>query len=193
MKGNNSGALELSVSTIVVVVLSVTLLIMGMVLVRNIMCSAIGLTGDINDKVQGQIEALFGAQSGEVACIGAGSEAVQVIPGKVNTIYCGINAPRRAEYKVELVEVSAVPAGISATQVKDKWFVTSSSSAMVSPGDKTPQKFIRLNVPEDAPEGRLILKVALSKREDSGAFQPVKTEALDFDIKREGLVRATVC
>lgn len=193
MKSNKSGALELSVSTIVVVVLSVTLLIMGMVLVRNIMCSATGLTDDINTKVQGQIEALFGAQSGEVACIGAGSDAVQMVPGKVNTVYCGINAPRRAEYKIELVEVTSVPSGIQASQVKNSWFITSADMAVVSPGDKSPQKFLRVNVPDDAPEGRLVMRVSISKREGSEAFQQVRTQTLDFDIRREGLVRATVC
>ena len=44
---NNKAAIELSMTTIVVVVLSLTLLIMGFVLVRSIMCSAIGLTDTI--------------------------------------------------------------------------------------------------------------------------------------------------
>lgn len=80
------GAIELSIGTIVIIVLAMSMLILGMVLVRSIMCGAIGLTGNINSKVEGEINKLFEASGAEVACIGAGAEAATIIPGKVNTI-----------------------------------------------------------------------------------------------------------
>ena len=55
LKGKKA-AIELSMTTIIVVVLSLTLLIMGFILVRTIMCGAIGFTGDINDKVEKEIQ-----------------------------------------------------------------------------------------------------------------------------------------
>jgi hypothetical protein len=70
------GAMELSMSTVVIVVLALTMLIMGFILIRSIMCGAIGLTGDINNKVSDQINSLFGSQGGEIVCIGEGGGSV---------------------------------------------------------------------------------------------------------------------
>ena len=78
------GALELSIGTIVIIVLAMTMLILGMVLVRSIMCGAVGLTGEINKNVKGEIDRLFQSTGGEVVCVGGGEEAVTLIPGKVN-------------------------------------------------------------------------------------------------------------
>ena len=52
---SKKAAIELSMTTIVVVVLSLTLLIMGFILVRSIMCTAIGLTSDVGDKAKKQV------------------------------------------------------------------------------------------------------------------------------------------
>lgn len=191
---NRKAALELSVSTIVVIVLGVTMLIIGMVLVRNIMCGAIGLTGDINTKVQGQITALFGASEGEVQCIGAGGEAVQMTPGKINTVWCGINAPRAADYKIELQEISDSPTGVLPARVRSSWVKTTEWSGRVSPGDKSPQKVVRLDVPTDAPEGLLIMKFIISRKDEgASSYQQISTQSLDFEVKRAGLVRTSVC
>src|SRR3989338_6029810 len=99
---NKKAAMELSISTIVIVVIAVTMLILGLVLVRSIMCGAIGLTGDINDKVKGEVNRLFQTGSGEVVCIGSGGEPVTLIPSQLNIIYCAVNAPVKAEYKFEV-------------------------------------------------------------------------------------------
>ena len=186
-------ALELSVSTIVVIVLAVTMLIIGMVLVRNIMCNALGLTGDINDKVRGEITRLFGSSGGEVECIGSGTEPIQIVPGRVNTIYCGIQAPRAATYEIKLTNVIDVPAGTTEQRVRS-WAATDEVSARVVPGDRSDQKVIRLDVPDDAPEGLLVLQVDISKKEEGEtSFTSMTSQTLDFEIKRAGLVRSSVC
>jgi hypothetical protein len=58
MRGK-SGAMEMSVGTIVVIVLSMSMLILGMVLISNIFEGAQGNTNEINDKVRSQIGKLF--------------------------------------------------------------------------------------------------------------------------------------
>ena len=187
-------ALELSVSTIVVIVLGVTMLIIGMVLVRNIMCGALGLTGDINSKVQSEITRLFGASEGEVACLGSGSDPIQITPGSPHTIYCGINARVPTTYKIELKEITETPSGITPAKIRAEWVKTAGDTVRVSPGDRSPQKVIRLDVPSDASEGLLVLKVEISKQvENQGTFSTPTTQSLDFEIKRAGLVRASVC
>ncbi len=182
-----SGAMELSVNTIVVIVLSVTMLIIGIVLVRNIMCGALGLTVDINNKVRGEITRLFGASEGEVQCIGAGGEPVQMIPGQLNFVYCGINAERTEEYVIN-AQVTAAPEGITETQVTQRWVKSSTWEGSVSPGDREPKKVMRLDIPNDAPEGLLTIRLTVKKVGGSAT-----TKDLDFDVKRSGLVRAAVC
>lgn len=178
-------ALELSVSTIVVIVLGVTMLIIGMVLVRNIMCGALGLTGEINSKVRGEINRLFGAQAGEIQCIGAGGEPVQLIPGKLNLIYCGINAESRASYELDATSVTAE--GVAPSEMAG-WIKTRRWTGDVSPGDQNPKTVVRLDLPSDAPEGLLIVKLDVKRN-----GQPVTSLDLDFEVKRAGLVRASVC
>ena len=94
------GAMELSIGTIVVIVLAMTMLILGIVLVRSIMCGAVGLTGDINNKVKSEIDRLFQSSGGEVVCVGGGEAAVGLIAGDVNIIYCAIDAPNQAKYDI---------------------------------------------------------------------------------------------
>ena len=94
-------ALELSIGTVVVIVIGITMLILGIVFVRNVMCGALGLTGDLNDKVKGEINKLFGSTGAEVQCIGSGGEPIKMIPGKLNIVYCGVNAPDSAAYRIE--------------------------------------------------------------------------------------------
>ncbi len=194
MVHSRRAALELSVSTIVVIVLGVTMLIIGMVLVRNIMCGALGLTGDINSKVKSEITRLFGASEGEVACLGSGSDPIQITPGEFNTIYCGINAKVPSTYKIELVNVSLTPPGITSANVLSDWVLTSGETVSVQPGDKSPQKVIRLQIPENAPEGPLALKIEISEKEGTQtSFTRPITQGLDFEIKRVGLVKSSVC
>ncbi len=58
MRGKN-GAMEMSVGTIVVIVLSMSMLILGMVLIKNIFTGASENVLQMNDKVKGQIGKLF--------------------------------------------------------------------------------------------------------------------------------------
>lgn len=53
------GALELSVGTIVIIVLAMSMLILGLVLVRNIFSGATEASDLINDNVKSQIQKLF--------------------------------------------------------------------------------------------------------------------------------------
>ena len=49
------GALELSVGTMIIIVLALTMLILGMIFVRSIMCSGIVLTEEISRCVENEV------------------------------------------------------------------------------------------------------------------------------------------
>lgn len=180
------GALEMSIGTIVIIVIAITMLILGIVFVRSVMCGALGLTGDLNDKVRSEIEELFGTTGGEVQCLGSSGEAVKIIPGKVNNIWCGINAKGgEADYSITLTSYQ----GTDSTKSEIKsWIITESWQGKVGPEDKEPKKVIRLDIPEGAAEERIILQVTVKKDN-----QLISTQDLDFDISRAGFFRATMC
>lgn len=70
---NKKAAIELSIGTIVIIVLAMSMLILGLVLVRNIFSGATGSVDDLNDKVQDEIIKLFSDDSDDVV-ISLGSD-----------------------------------------------------------------------------------------------------------------------
>ena len=60
------GALELSIGTIVVIVIAMAMLILGLVLVRNISELSTGTVDEIDDQVRSQIRNLFNDDSGNI-------------------------------------------------------------------------------------------------------------------------------
>ena len=59
MLEGKKGAIELSIGTIVIVVLAMSMLILGLVLVRTIFAGATYNVQQMNDKVKDQINQLF--------------------------------------------------------------------------------------------------------------------------------------
>lgn len=183
-RGDRRAVLELSIGTVVILVLGVTLLIMGLVVTRNIMCGALGLTGDINAKVRAELNKLFAENEGEVTCIGAG-DAVKIIPGKENNIYCSVKASQQAQYKFTATRYDLQ--GVSADKLK-QWLSTSSWEGPIAPNDRDAKKVARIKVPENAPEGNLHLDMQVQKDN-----QLISTQNLDFEISRIGFVRSATC
>jgi len=64
---NKKAAVELSISTIVVIVLAMSMLILGLVLVKNIFTGATYNVQILNDKVRGEINKLFNEQGQRIA------------------------------------------------------------------------------------------------------------------------------
>ena len=56
---SKKGAIELSMTTVVVIVLAMTMLILGLTLIRTIFTGAQYNVQSINDKVRGEINSLF--------------------------------------------------------------------------------------------------------------------------------------
>ncbi len=186
MKRGKKGALELSVGTIVIVVLAMTMLILGMVLVRTIMCGAVGLTGELNNKVRGEINDLFQSTSGEIVCIGSGAEPVSIIPGQVNAIYCSIQAPQTAEYSLQ---ISSISGDILTEQEIQEWIVGEETwKGRIAPNDKLPKKVLRLRVPDNAPNDLITLNIEILREGNL-----VSSQQLDFEIKSSGFFKAAIC
>jgi hypothetical protein len=185
---NKKAAVELSISTIIIIVLGVTMLILGMVLVRNIMCKTINLTTNIDSKVTDELNRYFGDSGSEVACMGAGGEAVKLLAGKTNYIFCIVKAPATSNYQITLTTSKSYIPSLKDEQLKG-WIKTSSWTGNIAPGDQSVKKPIMLQIPSNAPEGPIKLQVEVKK--DNGML--VATQDLDFEISRVGFVSNAIC
>lgn len=110
---NREGALELSIGTIVVIVIGMSMLILGLVLVRNIFSGSTNTVDELNDQVQNEILNLFGTSAGNVV-VKLGSEGIaEVKPGDRFNVAVGAQHPDGAsitrdslQYKISLADDS---------------------------------------------------------------------------------------
>ncbi|HRZ85660.1 MAG TPA: hypothetical protein P5277_02665 [Candidatus Paceibacterota bacterium] len=183
----NKGAIELSMTTIIVVVLSLTLLIMGFVLVRSIMCGAIELTGNINAKIAKQVNDFFETSTAEIYCIGQG-DPVKVAPG-INNVWCGFNTRTGGEYTVKITEVKSISTTIPKTIKLESWISVKQDKVNIAPQDKESKKIVTLEIPEDAPEGTIRLTLSVQKKGDVSPEDIM----IDWEISRRGVVQSVLC
>ena len=180
------GAIELSISTIVIIVLAVTMLIMGMVVTRSVMCGALSLTGDVNSKVKSQLNAVFDSTEGEIACVGSG-DAAKVVPGKEHYINCVIKAQEKAEYSAKVSDVRSS----STTLTKDKlqkWIAVPTWKSQVAPNDRDVRKVISIKVPNDSPEGNVRFTLEFTKNGEL-----ISTKDIDWEVTRVGIIKSAAC
>lgn len=107
------GALELSIGTIVVLVLGMSMLILGLTLVRSIFSGATSSVDELNEKVQGEISALFSDGHDVVVKLGPDHKA-KIKPDSTLGIGLGAQTPdgttssfQRLSYVLELDETAS--------------------------------------------------------------------------------------
>jgi hypothetical protein len=184
-------AIELSLGTIIIIVLGVTMLILGMVLVRAVMCSAISLTEETGKKASSELEKYFEEKGDEVVCIGESGEA-SIVPGARNYIWCSFDAPEGAEYTIKLDNYFPTTSTLSQNTIKS-WIVLSEGKWAVSPGDKKAKAPIILNVPKNAPEGGLKLTLQVKKKISGGTAEVILSPEVYLKVTRVGFVRSAIC
>jgi len=112
---NKKGAIELSMTTVVVIVLSMTMLILGLTLVRTIFQGATGSIDTINDKVQAQINNLFADQEQSNLGVLLGSDNIAKVPADTASFGVALvartldgtpSSRERLQYKMTLDQAS---------------------------------------------------------------------------------------
>ncbi len=184
---NKKGAFELSMTVVVIIVIAMTLLILGMVLVRRIMCGAMGLTTDISGKVREEINDIFQDEGAEVACIGSGTEAVAVEPGVENIFSCGINPQKEALYEIKDITIETSDSSVE-KDINQNWVNTKGWKDTLAPGPSDPIKYLRMNIPSTAPEVNFYISLKVYR---DGTL--IATKTLDFVVRRTGWFRSTMC
>jgi len=102
MINEKKGAMEMSIGTIVTIAILMVVLIMGMYLVRTIMCSGITLTEEMSENVKNEVKGLFGVNDYGVKCIGEGGHEVTLGDGGRRQVICIINTDTQTDYKLRI-------------------------------------------------------------------------------------------
>lgn len=113
VRRNKEGALELSIGTIVVIVIGMSMLILGLVLVRTIFSGSTKSINDLNEQVQNEILNLFGDNSGNLVIKLGSADTAKVKPGDRFNVAIGAQHPDGASitresllYRIELSDDS---------------------------------------------------------------------------------------
>ena len=80
---NKKGAIELSIGTVVIIVIAMSMLILGLVLVRNIFTGATESVDSLNDKVRAEITNLFTEEGSKIG-IKLGADKIAKIEAGTN-------------------------------------------------------------------------------------------------------------
>jgi len=81
LKKNKKGAIELSITTVIIIVLGMTLLVLGIVLIKNIFGGATESVDTLDEKVKSEIQSLFTDEGLEVAIKLGSDKIAKVKPG----------------------------------------------------------------------------------------------------------------
>jgi hypothetical protein len=158
LKKNRKAQMEMSVGTIVTIVLLVTLLILGIVLIKSIFSSAKGVVDLTDSQLRGEIDKLFSEDS--KISIYPGTRLLEMKQESTDGVGLGIkNLLTGAEdsnktFSYEVVASDAdlkTKCGIDATTA-ESWIVTgrSEDSIPIPSGDFTTQKVL-FEIPAGSP------------------------------------------
>jgi len=194
---NRKAAIELSVGTIVIIVIAMTMLIMGIVLVRNIFGGATTSVNSLNDKVKSEIASLFTEEGEKIVIYGAGADRTIKIKRGTESFGFVISAiadqtrdasgnPTRSDklkYKLELMPD---------TECNINQFKSFFKNPKWSSGDSLgPREFddfdnprgdtlITMSIPKDAETCTQKIKLTV---EDSSGGTPANTVSKSFNIQ----------
>ncbi|MFH1307977.1 MAG: hypothetical protein ABIH72_03925 [archaeon] len=184
MKRGKKGALEMSIGTIVVIVLAMTMLILGLVLVRTIFQGAKYNVATMNDKVKDEISKLFVEDrkivvylSNQKAEIKQGDE--WGVAWAVKNLQTGTTEAAKLSYDIEISDDNIRKnCGVSESEAQD-WIKlgASESNIPVNPGDST-YRIVRISLPENAP--LCLTRYRIDTKLDGQAYA---SEYFDIDIQ----------
>jgi hypothetical protein len=180
------GALEMSIGTIVVMVIAITMLILGIVFVRSIMCKGIQMTDKLNEGVMNQISELFGSQEYGVKCMGENGEDLSFGTGGKRAFGCFIKVDKSSEYKIEVKKMASND--VSESELKE-WVDFSGWEGTINPGGKGKNVVaLMLDIPREAPATSL--QITLESTLGSGSPE---THTCYVNVKPTNFVTGTIC
>jgi hypothetical protein len=187
---NRKGAIELSLGTIVIIVLAVTMLILGIVFVRNLMCSGIVMTDVVNRGVMKQLTILFGSDTYGVTCTGEPGDEYKVGTGGPRAVFCLIKTDKQTEYDIKVKSLESLGKNGASTSTVQGWVIDTGWKGSISAGGEgKTQSVLRLNIPRDAPSTQLKINLDIKDTDTDS----VDSKTLYVEVVPAGLLRTTMC
>lgn len=153
---NKNAAIELSVSTVVVIVIAMSMLILGIVLVRKVMCAGIILTDKVTTATENEINNLFDTSEFGVKCMGEG-EQVRFGGGGRRQLICVINSLEGGEYNLKVKNIDVLKGAID----PDRIVIDKDWRGSAQPGKKTVTVAV-LDVPRNVPDSSLKFNIEVT-------------------------------
>ena len=178
------GAMELSIGTIVIIVLAISMLVLGLIFTKNIMCSGIILSDQISSGVENEIKGLFDVDDYGVKCMGEGGEEIKLGDGGRRQIACVIKTDESIEYDLRIKSIESLK-GVSSANVQ-KWILDQDWKGSVASGDKTVSVAV-LDIPKNV--DATSLKIIVQEITDFGE----QTHTLYIDVVHLGGLTSAVC
>lgn len=184
------GAFELSVTTIVIIVIAMVLLILGLFLVRKIMCGAMMIASETLEGARRQISSVFSEQAGEIRCMGsAGTNPITIVPDRLNVIGCLYSPDVSTTYILNITSAKFKPKGKPTETDAISWFTRTTHKKTVQAGDNDIGG-VTVRPPKGTSAGTLIVEVKITKE---GSNEVPYVDTLEFDVRSLGFLRETMC
>ena len=156
-----------------IILVVVILAIIGIIILRNIMCSGYSLDPKLDPNTVRELQKIFGDKYG-VNCMGTGSQEVRFEAGGRRQISCMIKTNQTINYEIKL-DVESLT-GASNEEVQ-KWILDEGWKGYVEPGDEKEAPVLILDIPKNAPA--TTLKLRITKTSSDGE---IKTDYSVIDI-----------
>jgi len=154
---NKKGAIELSVGTMVILVLGMAMLILGIVLVKNILSGATEASELINDNVKAQINKLFNEEDRKSVVYLADNNG-NVKKGKMYNVRFGIKNTARGESQAGqftyTTRASEVGSGCQLTLAQADTYISLGKTGgpiSILAGEAPTESIIKMQIPDSAP------------------------------------------
>lgn len=151
------GALELSVGTIVILVLAMSMLVLGIVLIRNIFTGGTEAVDLINDNVKAQVNSLFNQDENQKTEIYLPGHEAEVKPGKTYNVEFGVKNTLRGvggapEFRYA-VSVAEIEQGCPITETKANSFIIlgRNGRVQIAAGEEPKVIPIKIEIPSGTP------------------------------------------
>ena len=184
---NKKAGMELSMGTIIILVLGVSMLVLGIVLIRSIMCSGLQITDQLSVGVTNEVKNLFGANKFGVRCVGQGGQEVKYGTGGDRRIDCIIKTEEQTNYDITITNIESIKG--AKTDIVNKWATSKGWKGSVPPGQDQQETVLLLSIPKDAPTSTVKLTIQV-KNVDTGTEQTITSFIY---IVTTGFITGAIC
>lgn len=194
---SKKAAFEMSISTIVILVIALSMLIFGLIFVRSMMCSGMNIMTSVTSGTQKEVDSLFSTQGGDVVCLGEGNDVQAVYPSnEIQKVYCAFNVQTgtKFHFTVDISHASIVFKD-SSSPITNETVRSWLRSALPPNGDITVASqsdtlvpIINMQVPKNTDQ--ISFQIPFTVQEGSGATE---SRMMTFQIKSVGAVKSAIC